>query len=135
MSVKTTMNTPISIKNEKAQREPAGRAGVGGSGVTCCGRGAGEGTGSSGLGERQLAARCVIVEKLRIAAPLNGRFQLPPRFIVAEMFVQQILEELRGKRAVGFCFQGLLHLAQQWNIRQHGLAENRLALLNVRIRK
>src|SRR5580704_15789245 len=135
MTTKTETNTAMSIRNAYAQREPAGRAAVGGNGVWCCGRGAGEGTGRSGLGERQLPARRVVIEKLGVATPLDSRLQLPARFVFAEMFIQQVLEKLRGQRAIRFRFQRLLHLTKQGNVGQHGFAEYRFAPLDVRMRK
>src|SRR5208337_1142639 len=101
----TETKTAMSIRNVHARREPAGRAAAGGSGVWCFGRGAGEGTGSSDLGERQFAAGCVVIEKLGIASPLDRCFQLPPRFILAEVFIKQVLEKFRRQRAVRFGLQ------------------------------
>src|SRR5579864_7085147 len=102
----------MSIRNDHAQREPAGRAAAGGSGVEVFGvtRGAAAGTGSSRLGrlserrlgESQLAGGGVVIENFGVASPLNRGFELAPRLVVAEMFVDQIVEKFVGKRAIGF---------------------------------
>src|SRR5208282_3533712 len=113
ITANTETKTAISIRNAHVRWEPAGRTAAGGSGVWCFGRGAGEGTGRSGLGERQFAAGSVVLKKLGVTSPLNCRFQLPLRFIFAEVLVQQVLEELRRQRAVCFGLQRLFHLPQQ----------------------
>src|SRR5260370_16221941 len=93
------------------------------------------GTGTSGLGEGQLAGGGVVVEDFGVAAPLDGGFELAAGFTFAEMFVEQVAEKLVVERAVGFGFERLLHLAQQRNIGESGPAENRFAGLNVRLRE
>ena len=75
------MKTAMSIRNDQAQREPAGRGAVGGSGVVVFGvtSGAAAGTGLSRLGrlserrlgERQFAGGGIVVEDFRVAPPLN----------------------------------------------------------------
>src|SRR5580700_1495760 len=95
ITANTDANTAMSIRNAHAQREPSGRFAVGGSGVYCSGRVAVVSTGGSGLGQRQLSARSIVIKKLSVAAPLNRGFQLPSRFFFAEMFIQQILKKLR----------------------------------------
>src|SRR5271157_509607 len=100
ITANTETKTAMSIRNPHARWDPAGRAAAGGSGVWCFGRGAGEGTGRSGFGEHQFAAGCVVIEKLGIASPLDRRLQLPLRFVLAEVLVQQILKEFRRQRAV-----------------------------------
>ena len=96
ITANTATNTPISIKNAKAQREPAGRCVVGGRGVCCCVASVVSGTGRSGFGQRELPAGGIEVENFRIAPPLDRRFQLPLRFVFAEMLIEQILKELGG---------------------------------------
>jgi hypothetical protein len=59
-------------------------------------------TGRSSLGESQLARGGVVIENLRVAAPLNGSFQLAARFVLAEMFVEEVAEKFVGERAVRF---------------------------------
>src|SRR5216683_4501600 len=98
----------MSMRNAHAQREPAGRAAVGGSSVACCTAGVSAGTMDSSLGEGQLAGGRVIVENLRVTSPLNRCFQLAPRFVFAEVLVQEIAKKFIRQRAGGFRFQGLL---------------------------
>src|ERR1700739_3107005 len=101
-----------------------------------CGvRSAGEGTGGSGLRQRELSAGGIEIENLSVTSPLDGGFKLTFRFLFTEMFVQQILKKLGGKRAIGFGLQRLLHLPQQRNVIQRRFPENRFALLNITDRK
>ncbi len=87
------------------------------------------------LSEGQLAGGRVVVENLRVAPPLNRRFQLTPRFVVAEVFVQKIAKKFVRQRAVGFRLQRLLHLPQQRHVRQRRVAKNLLARLNIAARE
>ena len=88
------------MRNPQAQREPAGRFRVGGSGVACETEEVSAGTGGSGLGERQLAGGGVVIENFGVAPPLDGGFELAARFVLAEMFVEQVAEEFVGERAI-----------------------------------
>src|SRR5271166_3465171 len=110
ITANTETNTAMSIRNPHARPEPAGRGAAGGSGVWCLGRGAGEGTGESGLGKRQFAAGRIVIEKLGVTSPLDRGFQLPPRFVLAKVLVQQVLEKFRRQRAVCLGLQRLFHL-------------------------
>src|SRR6202040_1261015 len=100
MAARTKRKTAMSIRNAQAHREPAGRAAVGGSGVLCCvvASGAVAGTGRSGLGEGQLAGGGVVIEKFRVAPPLDGGLELALRFVFAEMFVDKVVEKFGGQR-------------------------------------
>lgn len=66
----------MSIKNAQEKREPAGRRMGGGMVKVLWSADVEVGTGSSSLGEGQLARGGVIIEDLRVASPLNGRFEL-----------------------------------------------------------
>src|SRR5580693_7766013 len=112
MAAKTAANTAMSIKNAQAQREPAGRSNVGGIGAGCVETASGVGTGGSALGQRQFAAGGIVIEEFGVAAPLNGGFELATGFLFAEMFIEQILKEFRGKSAIVFCFESLFHLTK-----------------------
>src|ERR1700730_10142912 len=133
MAAKTKRKTAISIRKAQAHREPAGRAAVGGSGVLCCvvASGAVGGTRRSGLGERQLAGGGVIIEKLGVAPPLDGGLQLALRLVFAEVLVDEIVEKFGGQRAIGFCFERLLHLAEYRDVGERRFAEHRFARLDV----
>src|SRR5258708_23495127 len=135
MAAKTNRTAAMSTRNPHAQREPAGRAAVGGSGVACSIAGASAGTMNSSLSERQLAGGRVVVKNLRVAPPLNRRFELTPRFVFAEVLVQKIAKKFVRQRAVGFRLQRLLHLPQQGHVIQRRLAENLLPGLNITTRK
>src|SRR5580704_8581261 len=139
------MKIAISMRNDQAQREPAGRAAVGGSGVVVSGvtSGAAAGTVSSSLGrlgdgwlgKSQFSGGGVVVENFGVAAPLNRGFELAAGFLFAEMFVDQIVEKFVGERAIGFRFQRLFHLAKDRNVGQRGLAKQRFAHLDVGLAK
>src|SRR5579859_1532362 len=124
----------MSTRNAQAQREPAGRTAVGGRSAVCA-TGVSAGTIGSSLGERQLAGSRVVVENLRVTSPLDRGFQLTPRFIFAEVLVQQIPKEFVGQRSVRLCLQRLLHLPQQRHVRQRRPAENLFSRLNIPVRK
>ena len=57
------------------------------------------------------------------------------RFVFAEMFVDQIMEKFVGQRAIGFCLERLLHLAEQRNVGERRLAKHRFARLDVGFRE
>src|SRR5580704_16395075 len=135
------MKTAMSMRNDQAQREPAGRATGGGSGVVVFGvtSGAAAGTVSSSLGrlcdrrlgESQLSRGGVVVENFGVASPLNRGFELAARFVFAEVLVDQIVEKFVRERAIGFRCERRFHLAKDRNVGQRGLAKNRVARLNV----
>src|SRR5271154_2962286 len=133
----TQTNTPMSIRNPQPQRDPNGRLVADGSGVSCSAVIFGaEGTDQSAFsafGQRQFSAGRVVIEKFRVASPLDRRLQLPLRFVLAEMLVQQILEKFRGQRPVRLGLQRLLHLPQQRHIGHHRLTKNLFSFLNVRL--
>src|SRR6202158_1118322 len=83
---------------------------------------------------REPAGR-VVIENFGVAAPLDGGFELAAGFFLAEMFVEEVAEKFLGECAIGFSFERLLHLAEQGNVGESGLAENRFAGLNVRLSK
>src|SRR4029077_15430928 len=122
-------------RNAHDHREPAGRTAVGGSGVAGCAAGGSAGTRRSGLGEGQFAGSGVVIKNLGVASPLDGGLELAARLSLAEMLVDEVAEKFVGKRAVRLRFQRLLHLAQQRDISQGGLAEDGFASLNVRASK
>src|SRR5580698_11358707 len=135
------MKTAMSIRKDHAQREPAGRSAVGGSGVVVFGvtSGAAAGTGASRLGrfserrlgERQFAGGGVVIENFGVASPLNRGFELAARFVFAEMLVDQIVKKFIGQCAIGFCFQRLFHLAKDRNVGKRRFAKDRFARLDV----
>src|SRR5271166_4852521 len=127
MTAKTAAKTAMSTRKPHAQRVPAGRRRVGGCGSGLLGSGAGEGTRVSGLRERQLAARGVVVKNLRVASPLDGSFELASCFIFAEVFVEQVLEKFGGERAIGFGLERLFHLSKNRNVDERRLTEDGLA--------
>src|SRR5690242_12949594 len=133
MAANTKRKTQISIKKDQDQREPAGRLMAGGIGAELCAASVVEGTGRSGLGESQLTRGGVVIENLRVAPPLDGGFQLAARFVLAEMLVEQVAEEFLRERAVRLRLEGIVHLGQQWNVRQRCFAKNRFAGLDVRL--
>src|SRR5271154_275069 len=102
MAAKIKRKMVMSIRNEKLQREPAGRRCVGGIGVVDGGAAAVKDKGESNLSEGQLAGGGIIVKELGVAAPLDSGFELTAGFVFAEMLVQQVAEEFVGKRAIGF---------------------------------
>ena len=119
------------MRKPQAQREPAGRFKVGGSGVAWEMVEVSAGTGASGLGQREFAGGGVVIENFGVAPPLNGGFELAACFVFAEMFVQEVAEEFIAKRAISFGFERLLHLAEQRHIGEGGFAENGFARLNI----
>jgi hypothetical protein len=123
------------MRNPQAQREPAGRFKVGGRGVACETEEVSAGTGGSGLGQRELAGGGVVIENFGIAPPLNGGFKLAARFVLAEMFVEQVAEKFIAERAIGLGFERLLHLTEQRYVGEGGFAEDGFARLNVRLRE
>src|SRR5579859_704993 len=133
MAASTKRKTQISIKKDQDQREPAGRLRAGGIGAEVCAASVVGGTGRSGLGESQFARGGVVIENFRIAPPLDGGFQLAARFVLAEMLVEQVAEEFLRERAVRLRLKGIVHLGQQWNVRQRRFAKNRFAGLDVRL--
>src|SRR4029077_2277624 len=92
---------------------------------------AGVGTGESALGKSQFAAGGVVIEEFGVAAPLDGRFELATRFVLAEMFIEQILKKFRGERAIVLGFECLLHLTKKRDVGKSSLAKDSLAFLNV----
>src|SRR6266852_1424692 len=135
MAANTATKTAMSIRKEYAQREPAGRLPAGGSGVRVFTEIEEVATGRSAVRQSQFACGGIVIAKFGVAAPLDRCFELPASFLFAEVFVQQILEKFRGKRAVGLGFQRLFHLAKQRDVSKNGFAENVLALLNVALRE
>src|SRR5260370_16088606 len=135
IGAKTKRKMAISMRNAQLQREPAGRFRAGGIGVVSAFERMSSGTGASGLGERQLAGGGVVIENFRVAAPLDGGFELAAGFFLAEMLVEQIPEEFIVERAVGFGLERLFHLAEQWNVGERGFSKNRFSCLNVRLRQ
>src|SRR5262245_15062657 len=111
MLASTKRKTVMSIRNAQLQREPAGSFFAGGSGVEGAGERVAAGTGASTFGKFQLAGFDVVVKNLGVAAPLDGGFELARGLLFAEMLVQQVAKEFFVERAVGFGFEGLLHLA------------------------
>src|SRR3974377_453073 len=99
------------------------------------GRGTGGGTGKSSFCQRELPAGGVEIKDFRVTTPLDGGLELTAGFVLAEVFVQQVLEELGGKSAVRLGFEGLFHLAQKRNVGQHRFAKNGFAFLNVALRE
>src|SRR5260370_23764407 len=125
----------ISMRNAQLQREPGGRFTVGGSGVASAFERRRSGTGASSLGERQLARGSVIIKNFGVAAPLDGGFELPAGFVLTKMLVKQVAEKILVQGAVGFGFQGLLHLAKQGYVGECGFAKDCFARFNVCLRK
>src|SRR5260370_42406678 len=93
------------------------------------------GTGAARLGERQLAGRGVVIKNFRVAAPLDGGFELAAGFVLTKMLVKQIAKKLFIESAVGLRFQRLLHLAEQGNGCEGRFAKDRFAGLDVSLRK
>src|SRR5260370_26280826 len=122
------------MRNAQLQREPAGRFTVGGRGVASALERRRSGTGASSLGERQLARGSVIIKNFGVAAPLDGGFELPAGFVLTKMLVKQVAEKLLVQGAIGFGFQGLLHLAKQGPVGECGFAKDCFARLNVSLR-
>src|SRR5271169_3469027 len=129
----TKRKTEISIRKDQDHREPAGRRMAGGTGLALWEAIVGVVTGRSSLGKGQLARGGVVIENLRVAPPLNGGFQLAARFVLAEVFVEEVAKEFVGERAVRFRFQGILHLAKERNMCESGFAKDRFARLDVRL--
>src|SRR5580704_13925657 len=100
MAATTKRKTAKSIRKDQDQREPAGLRIAGGTGLALWKAIVGVGTVRSSLGERQLARGRVIVKNLRVAPPLDSGFQLAGRFILAEVLVEEIAEELVGESAI-----------------------------------
>src|SRR5579863_8906849 len=113
MAASTERKTKISIRKDHDQREPAGRRIAGGTGDALCEAIVGVVTGGSGLGEGQLARGRVVIKNLGVASPLDGGCQLAARFILAEVFIEEVAEEFVGKSSVGLCSQRILHLGQK----------------------
>src|SRR5271163_2480214 len=135
MAATTKRKTEKSIRNDQDQRDPAGRRIAGGTGLALWEAIVGVVTGRSSLGEGQLARRGVVIENLRVASPLNGGFQLAARFVLAEMFIEEVAKKFVGERAIRFCFQCVLHLRKQRNIRERRFAKDCFARLDVRLRE
>src|SRR5260370_42326725 len=125
----------IAMRNAQLQREPAGRVRAGGIGVVSAFERMSSGTGASGLGERQLAGGGVVIENFRVAAPLDGGFELAAGFFLAEMLVEQIPEEFIVERAVGFSLEPFFHLAGQWDVGDRGFSKNPFGGPNLPFRK
>src|SRR6266481_1569305 len=135
MAAKTKRKTAISMRNAQAQREPAGRTPAGGSGAACGTEEMGSGTGGSRLGEGQLAGDGIVVENFGVAAPLDGGFELAAGFVLAEMRLEEVAEKFVLDGAIGFCFEGLLHLAEQRDVGEGGFAKDGFAGLDVGLGK
>src|SRR6266478_1837560 len=135
MAAKTKRKTAISMRNAQAQREPAGRTPAGGSGAACGTEEMGSGTGGSRLGEGQLASDGIVVENFGVAAPLDGGFELAAGFVLAEMRLEEVAEKFVLDGAIGFCFEGLLHLAEQRDVGEGGFAKDGFAGLDVGLGK
>jgi hypothetical protein len=131
MAAKAATNTAMSIKKAQAQREPAGRSSGGGIGAGFVETAAGVGTGESALRKSQFAAGGVVIEEFGVAAPLDGRFELATRFVLAEMFIEQILKKFGWEGATIFGFECLLHLTKERDVGKSSLAKDSLAFLNV----
>src|SRR5260370_33019447 len=126
MAAKTKRKTAISMRNAQLQREPAGRFTVGGIGVASAFEEVRSGTAASSLGERQLAGGGVIIKNFRVAAPLDGGFELAAGFVLTKMLVKQVAEKLLVQGAIGFGFQGLFHLPQQGHVAECRFAKDRV---------
>src|SRR5260370_10218798 len=123
------------MRNAQRQREPAGGFTVGGSGVASAFERRRSGTGALRLGESELGGGSVIIKNSGVAAPLDGGFELPAGFVLTKMLVKQVAEKLLVQGAIGFGFQGLLHLAKQGHVGECGFAKDCFARLNVSLRK
>src|ERR1700688_1982340 len=108
--------TAISIRKDHGRRGLTGRAGTRGKEPECWETAVVEVTRSLDLGQREFAGRGIVVKNLGVTAPLYGRLQLPARFGLTEMFIDEVVEEFVREGAIGFGLQGLLHLAQQGNM-------------------
>src|SRR5713226_4172995 len=84
-------------------------------------------TGALRLGEDQPVGCSVVVKQLRVASPVDGDLQLPPGLVLAEVFIEHVVEEVVGQGAVGLGFQRAFDLPQQRHVRQRRLAEQHLA--------
>ena len=89
----------------------------------------------SDLSAGQLAGGGIVIENFRVTTPLDGRFQLAAGFLLTKMLVEQVVEKLLVQGAVGFGFQGLLHLPQQGHVGKCSLTKDRFARLDVPLRK
>src|SRR5260370_8441195 len=135
MAAKTKRKTAISMRNAQLQREPAGRFTVGGIGVAGVIEELRSGTAASRLGERQRAGGGVIIKNFRVAAPLDGGFELAAGFVLTKMLVKQVAEKLLVQGAIGFSFQRLFHLPQQGHVGECCFAKAFFARLNFTLPK
>src|ERR1700688_3369681 len=106
----------ISIRKGHGRRGPTGRAGARGKEPECWETGVVEVTRRLDLGQREFAGRGIVIKNLGVTTPLDGRLQLPPRLCLAEMFIDEVVEEFVRERTIGFGLKGLLHLAQQGDV-------------------
>jgi hypothetical protein len=85
--------------------------------------------------QHEPAPRIVPVEQLRIAAPVDGRFQLPRAFVFAELLVQHVQEKLLRNGMIALVRQRPGDLPQQQYVIQCCFAEQFLLLQNLRLGK
>src|SRR5579875_1499279 len=83
--------------------------------------------------ERETAARGVEVKEFSIAAPVDGGFKLALGFIVAELLVEHVKEEVFRDGVVAFAAECAGDLAQQQHVLKSCFAEKLLLAKNLRV--
>src|SRR5271168_218337 len=85
----------------------------------------------SGFGLHQPAGGPVIVENLRVAAPVHRGVELALHFILGEMLVQNVVKKLVSYGVVRLPFQNTVDLLQDRYVLQCRLPEQNFARRNV----
>ena len=72
-----------------------------------------------------------MIEQLRITAPVDRRRKLLNGFFLAEVLVENIVEEFIGQPVIGFRLEGASDLPDEHDMFDRGRSEQLLAVKNV----
>ena len=83
------------------------------------------------LGQDEASGFGVVVENLGVASPVHGGIELALDFVVAEVLVENVVEEFFGDGMVRLGVQHVVDLLQDDDVLERGLTEKHLAIENV----
>src|SRR5580700_4076699 len=82
---------------------------------------------SDGLGENQAVRFAIEVEDFSVAAPVHGSFELALHFILAEVFVENVVKELVGNGVISLGVQDAIDLLENHDVFERCLPKKNLA--------
>src|SRR6185312_8441747 len=79
------------------------------------------------FGKKQLAGSRVVIEDLCVASPLESGLQLPLYFVLAEVFIQDVVEKFVRDGMIRLPPQDRIHLLKQRHMLQGSFPEERFS--------